>query len=82
MIYLALIGIAVAAIGLVIGRSLQTRTANKQHFLLGFLAVAAVILIVDAVTTPRHLWANIVVLVVMAGGVAFDFIRGRRAKTG
>lgn len=49
---------------------------------LGFLALAAVILVVDAITTPRHRLLDTAVLALMAADVAFDWIRGRGAKTG
>jgi uncharacterized membrane protein YoaK (UPF0700 family) len=88
-----MLGIAVAVIGFAVGRlaviSIRrhaddpTQAADKQHrLLLVFLAVLAVSTTIDAITTPRHRMLDVVVLVMIPAGIAFDWIRARRTKTG
>lgn len=87
------LGVVAVAVGLALGggsMAVVRRTAPTreralrrqrivQYCILGFLAAA---LAFDAIDTPRHRWLNAVVLVLMACGVTFDWVRGRRAKAG
>jgi hypothetical protein len=90
-IYLAL-GLAAAVIGLVIGRTAvgaaRRGAANPEQavrrryaVLLAFMVLGAALLTFDAVETERHRYVNLAVVALMVGGVAFDWIRGRRRRT-
>ena len=91
MNYLAL-GVTVAVIGMFIGRTAFTaagrgevnseKAAHKRYgVLLAFVVAGGALLIFDAVQTERHRYLDIAVLVLMVGGVAFDWIRARRHQT-
>jgi hypothetical protein len=43
------------------------------------MALVAAALLTDAVGTPRHRWLDAVLLVLIAGGVAYDRFRVRKA---
>jgi hypothetical protein len=49
--------------------------------LLAVVVLGAALLIIDAINTPRHRYVNLAVLAIMIGGLAFDWIRGRRRRT-
>jgi hypothetical protein len=89
---LQILEIALLLVGLVIGAGamiIARRTADSREQAVSrqktiqyvALVLVAAVLLVDAVSTPRHRWLDAVFLVLMACGVAFDWIRGRRAKT-
>jgi non-ribosomal peptide synthetase component E (peptide arylation enzyme) len=46
------------------------------------LVVVAAMLIFDAVDTPRHRYFDLAIVAIMAAGVAFDWFRARRRRTG
>jgi xanthine/uracil permease len=86
------VGIIVAVIGVVIGRTVVTTAARKADnpekaarrryaVLLAFIILAAALLIFDAVETPKHRYFNVAVVAIMIGGVAFDWFRSRRRRT-
>ena len=90
-LYLVL-GITVTLIGAIIGRVAVTsaqrssagpESAGRRRYgvLLTFIVIGIALLLFDAVQTERHRWLNIAVVVIMIGGVAFDWIRSRRART-
>jgi F0F1-type ATP synthase membrane subunit c/vacuolar-type H+-ATPase subunit K len=87
-IYLAL-GLAAAVAGLIIGRTAvgaagrsaanpEQAARRRYAVLLAVVVLGAALLIIDAINTPRHRYVNLAVLAIMIGGLAFDWIRGRR----
>jgi F0F1-type ATP synthase membrane subunit c/vacuolar-type H+-ATPase subunit K len=90
-IYLAL-GLAAAVAGLIIGRTAvgaagrsaanpEQAARRRYAVLLAVVVLGAALLIIDAINTPRHRYVNLAVLAIMIGGLAFDWIRGRRRRT-
>jgi hypothetical protein len=90
-IYLAL-GRAAAVAGLIIGRTAvgaagrgaanpEQAARRRYAVLLAVVVLGATLLIIDAINTPRHRYVNLVVLAIMVGGVAFDWIRARQRHT-
>jgi hypothetical protein len=45
------------------------------------MVLGAALLTFDADETERHRYVNLAVVALMVGGVAFDWIRGRRRRT-
>jgi len=84
-IALLLVGLVVGAGAMIVARrtadSREQAVSRQKTIQYVALTLIAAVLIVDAVDTPRHRWLDAVVLVLMACGVAFDWIRGRRATT-
>jgi phosphatidylserine synthase len=80
-----IIGLAVGAGAMIVARrtadSREQAVSRQKTIQYVALTLIAAVLIVDAVDTPRHRWLDAVVLVLMACGVAFDCIRGRRTTT-
>ena len=90
-IYLAL-GLAAAVAGLIIGRTAvgaagrsaanpEQAARRRYAVLLAVVVLGAALLIIDAINTPRHRYVNLAVIAIMIGGLAFDWIRGRRRRT-
>lgn len=82
--------LAVAGLGLLIGLAIRSgvqrgaqdgqRAQRLRTAQYCSLIVVAVLLIYDAIDTPRHRYFNIAVVAIMAAGVAFDWVRARRTR--
>jgi heme/copper-type cytochrome/quinol oxidase subunit 2 len=44
------------------------------------LVIIAALLIFDAVDTPKHRYVNLVLVALMAGGIAYDWFKARKAS--
>jgi hypothetical protein len=89
-IYLVL-GLLALVVGLVIGRiaivkarqnaeSPEQAARRVRTIQYSFLALGAALLIFGAIEEPKHRYFNLAVVVIMAAGVAFDWIRARRKR--